>query len=288
MRNIDIISMKDIKPLFMWAGGKSKMISKYLPHMPKEIKTYSEPFFGGGAMYIHVQQNFSPEKCYINDLNEGIIEIYRSVKNNVHDFIEVLKDFDRKYIPLSKEDRKKLYYEIRRQHAYEYQDWSKIRESATLYFLIKTGFNGIWQINQNTNNRYGTPSGLLNQKESCFDFDNILEWNKLLQNTEISCGDWKQCPFGVFTFFDPPYRDSFTKYGTGWGDAEFEELISVSREKEGLVFICNRDDGTDWIEKRSEGYSIEKFPITYTAGRRKKTEDGFEAKPAIEVLMIKR
>ena len=28
------------------------------------------------------------------------------------------------------------------------------------------------------------------------------------------------------------------------------------------------------------------FPVTYTAGRRKRTEDGFEAKKAIEILMI--
>ena len=283
-----ILNMKAIKPLFMWAGGKNKMIKNYLAHMPEKVSEYSEPFFGGGAMYIYIQQNFAPEKCYINDSNEGIIEIYRSIKNNAEGFIEILKKYDKKYIPLSKEDRKKLYYEVRLEHAYDYQKWSKLEESAALYFLMKTGFNGLWQINQNTNNRYGTPSGLLEQKETCFDYDNILEWNKLLQNTEIFCGDWKGCPYGDFTFFDPPYRDSFTKYGTGWGDKESEELIDLSRNKEGLVFICNRDDGTQWINDRSENYSIKTFPIVYTAGRRKKTDDGFKAKAAIEVLMIKK
>ena len=62
--------MKVIKPLFMWAGGKNKMIKNYLAHMPEKVSTYSEPFFGGGAMYIYMQQNFAPEKCYINDTNE--------------------------------------------------------------------------------------------------------------------------------------------------------------------------------------------------------------------------
>lgn len=277
-----------IAPLFMWAGGKNKMIKNYLQHMPGSVVSYSEPFFGGGAMYIYVQQRYSPEKCYINDSNEGIVEIYRSVKENVEEFISYLKGYDDRYMPLDKEGRKKLYYEIRHEHAYDYQKWSKVEESAALYFLMKTGFNGIWQINNNTNGRFGTPSGLLKQKTSCFDFDNIIAWNGLLQNTEISCGDWKGCPSGDFCFFDPPYRDSFTKYGTGWGDREFEELIDVARGIQGNVFICNRDDGTDWIEKRGDGYEIVKFPITYTAGRRKKTEDGFVAKAATEVLMIKR
>ena len=31
---------------------------------------------------------------------------------------------------------------------------------------------------------------------------------------------------------------------------------------------------------------IIRFDITYTAGRRKKTEDGFEAKKAVEILML--
>ena len=279
--------MKVVKPLFMWAGGKNKMIKNYLAHMPEKVSTYSEPFFGGGAMYIYVQQHFAPEKCYINDSNEGIVEIYKSVKSDPLGFIEILKEYDKKFIPLSKEDRKKLYYEIRLEHAYDYQKWTKLQESAALYFLMKTGFNGIWQINQNTNNRFGTPSGLLTQKETCFDYDNILEWNKLLQNTEILCGDWKHCPYSEFTFFDPPYRDSFTKYGTGWGDTELEELIDNSRYVDGLVFICNRDDGTQWINNRATNYSVTKFPITYTAGRRKKTTTGFQAKAATEVLMIK-
>lgn len=276
-----------IKPLFMWAGGKNKLISKYLPHLPKNIKTYSEPFFGAGAMYLWVQENLKPEKCYINDINEGIIRIYRSIQQDPERFIEHLKQYDSIYMPLSKEERKKYFYKVRTEHAFEYSDWDQFKEAATLYFLMKTGFNGIWQINKNTNFRFGTPSGLLNQKTSVFDYQNILEWHKLLQNTEILCGDWSDCPSGDFTFIDPPYRDSFTNYGTGWGDKEAKNLIEVSRQTQGLVFLCNRDDNTGWIENHSQGYEVYKFPITYTAGRRKKLETGYEAKPAIEVLMVK-
>ena len=89
------------KPLFMWAGGKKKMIANYLPHMPESVTQYSEPFFGGGAMYIHVQKTYKPEKCFISDTNEGIIEIYRSIKANPEEFKKYLKYFDSKYIPLS-------------------------------------------------------------------------------------------------------------------------------------------------------------------------------------------
>jgi DNA adenine methylase len=279
--------MKDIKPLFMWAGGKNKMIKNYIPYLPQNLKTYSEPFFGGGAMYIYVQQKYSPQTCYINDSNIGIINIYRSIQSDPAHFIDSLAQYEQEYLPLSKPLRKKMYYRVRHEHAYNFSEWSTIQEAATLYFLMKTGFNGIWQINRNTNDRFGTPSGLLNQKDELFDPKNIMAWNGLLQNTEILCGDWKLCPFSDFTFCDPPYRDSFTKYGTGWGDSEFEELIQISGQKAGTIFICNRDDGTDWIQKRSQGFSLQKFSITYTAGRRKKTENGFSAKPATEILLYR-
>ena len=276
------------KPLFMWAGGKTKVLKFYEEHMPESVKEYSEPFFGGGAMYLHVQQRYKPERCFISDTNEGITNLYRSVKEDLEPFVETLKKLEAKYIPMSKEDRKKFYYETRRKHAYEYEGWGKTKEAAVLYFLMKTGFNGIWQINNNTNGRFGTPSGLLNQKTAVFDYDNIKSWNRLLQNTEIVCGDWTLCPSGDFNFIDPPYRSSFTSYGTEWNDESLEALIEATRSKPGTSFICNRCDGTDWLERRSEGYQMIKFPIKYTAGRRKKTEDGYEAKEATEVLMIKK
>ena len=41
-----------MKPLFMWAGGKKKLLKKYEPHLPQDFDTYVEPFLGGGAMFI--------------------------------------------------------------------------------------------------------------------------------------------------------------------------------------------------------------------------------------------
>ena len=40
---------------------------------------------------------------------------------------------------------------------------------------MKTGFNGVWQVNRNTNNKFGTPFGLGNQKTKVYDRD-VLNW----------------------------------------------------------------------------------------------------------------
>jgi DNA adenine methylase len=75
------------KPLFIWAGGKNKMLKHYLPIMPKQVDTYVEPFFGGGAMFCHIVQNYQPKKLVINDVNADIVRIYNSIKNNLPEFL---------------------------------------------------------------------------------------------------------------------------------------------------------------------------------------------------------
>ena len=173
---------------------------------------------------------------------------------------------------------------MRTENAEDYLKWSSHEESVVLYFLMKTGFNGIWQINKNTNGRYGKPSGLLNQKDSVYDKENLKEWSYVLNSTDsvITSGDWKEVPMGDFTFYDPPYRDSFADYNTKFPDSETEELIRRV-ENNNNVWLCNRDSGDMFFENRRA--SLKKFPITYTAGRRKKTENGFSAKKATEILL---
>jgi len=277
-------------PLFIWAGGKNKMLKHYKPFMPKNVNTYCEPFFGGGAMYVHVLKHYSPNELIINDVNSDIVRIYKTIKSDCDSFVKVLDEMSAEYLPLTKAERKDYYYSLRHKHAYDYVSWDSTKEAAVLYFLMKTGFNGIYQVNINTNNRYGTPSGLLNQRTKVYDKDVVEWWNKALQNTQIFSGDWKDCVSYVedkednFVFLDPPYRGSFTSYGQEFTDNDQLDLINyVDKNEHTRVFLCNRDIGDDFYEKNN--LKINKFPVTYTAGRRKKTDDGFAAKPATEILL---
>ena len=90
-----------MKPLFIWAGGKNKMLKHYKPFMPKKINTYCEPFFGGGAMFIHVVQNYDPKYLIINDINSDIVRIYRSIKDNCAEFTSLMDEMSKEYLPLS-------------------------------------------------------------------------------------------------------------------------------------------------------------------------------------------
>ena len=307
-----------MKPLFMWAGGKKKMLKKYEPYLPKTFDRYIEPFFGGGAMFIWAYNQNPDAKFVINDVNEGIISIYREIKNNFDEFEARLIELSSEYLPLRKEFqpdkklrkqlerdwnrdweelyehhpcRRYFYFKLRHEHAYKYKDWTKAKEAATLYFLMKTGFNGIWQVNNNTNRRFGTPFGLGNQTIHVYDHKVLKWWHKALQNTEILCGDYedvvsKWATKDSFVFMDPPYRDSFTQYNTDFHDKEQERVISSlehCKKVGALGWLTNRDCGDDFFTSRWD--HILYFDVTYTAGRRKKTEDGYQAKPATEVLL---
>jgi len=314
-----------MNPLFMWAGGKNKMIKKYQPYLPLNFDSYIEPFLGGGAMLVWAFENIKEcEKFYVNDINDGIIGIYEAVKSDLGVFSKHLHDLNDSFIRLQKPDakgladekilekkygfgsglkdwkkifqeqpsRRSFYYHQRDIHAFDFQNISRTNEAALLYFLMKTGFNGIWQTNKSLNGRFGTPCGLLNQKTSFFSEDDLQDWYNLLQRCEITCDDFRACERNfsdnAFCFIDPPYRGCFTNYSQKSDDEFQKDVIDFfikSKKINGNSMLCNRELGDGFFEHHLAGFDIHKFDVTYTAGRRKHVSDGFEAKKAIEILI---
>ena len=62
-----------------------KIIDKLKMYVPIEFDTYYEPFIGGGAVLFHLQ----PKKAVINDYNEDLINLYRCIKENLDELIEI-------------------------------------------------------------------------------------------------------------------------------------------------------------------------------------------------------
>lgn len=288
-----------MKPLYMWAGGKNKMIPKYQvsPGIPYSgYDTYVEPFFGGGAMMIHIYENNPNIRRFVlNDINPEIVGLYHAIKNHVAEFIRIVDSYAAQYLPMTHADRKAFYYATRKEYSTNYQGWGTTEESAILYFLMKTAFNGIWQSTKEANGRFCTPCGLLNHKGSVYDKDNVMEWNRFLQKVDIYSGDWQDCVKKVndekaLFFFDPPYRDSFTQYNQVFSDQQHLDLIDFCKTADlagNLVMYCNRDAGDDFYTKNQGQLNINYYDITYTAGRRATDEKSGNksAKSAVEVLL---
>lgn len=64
-----------MNPIIKWPGGKSREINKIISLIPK-YKRYVEPFFGGGALFFHLQPSISA----INDISEALMQYYRLIK----------------------------------------------------------------------------------------------------------------------------------------------------------------------------------------------------------------
>lgn len=64
-----------MKTIIKWPGGKGGEINKFINLIP-EYDRYIEPFFGGGAVYFHIE----PKKAIINDISQSLMMFYKLVK----------------------------------------------------------------------------------------------------------------------------------------------------------------------------------------------------------------
>lgn len=74
-----------MKPLIKWPGGKSSEISEIERLFP-QYKRYIEPFFGGGAVFFHLQ----PKNAAINDVSESLMQYYSLLKNQDKQLYDLL------------------------------------------------------------------------------------------------------------------------------------------------------------------------------------------------------
>ena len=72
--------------IIKWPGGKSREIDMIKDLIPEEFDRYIEPFFGGGALYFHL----NPRRAAINDLSAPLMNFYRQVKGQTFELKSLL------------------------------------------------------------------------------------------------------------------------------------------------------------------------------------------------------
>ncbi len=218
------------KPFLKWAGGKAQLLEQIIEHLPPELKLgkiqrYVEPFVGGGALFFHVAQAYEIDEFYISDVNEELILVYKTIKQNVHELIPLLHSMERKYHRLTPNRQKEYFYSVRFElnenrpsiNYNEYND-SWVERTAQIIFLNRTCYNGLFRVN--SRGEFNVPFGKYKNPLICSE-ENLRSVSELLQRTEIRLGDFSDCECFVdastFVYFDPPYRPisktaSFTSY----------------------------------------------------------------------------
>lgn len=223
---------KIAKPFLKWAGGKTQLITEIERVLPNEIKnskfTYVEPFVGSGAILFWMLNNFPKmEKAVINDINEDLINTYKTIANNPKELISILEILQNEYhsLELKTEEKKEYYYQKR--ETYNKREIEQSGQAALFIFLNRTCFNGLYRVNKN--NGFNVPMGSYKTPMIC-DHKNILAVSNVLKKVEILSGDYEQTlnysKENSLFYFDPPYKplsetSSFNSYAKDeFGDNE--------------------------------------------------------------------
>jgi DNA adenine methylase len=225
------------RPFLKWAGGKSRLIAQYQPHLPTSIDTYYEPFLGGGALFFHLQ----PQHAILSDINPELINVYICVRDSVEDVIAKLEHH-------AAHHSRTHYYQVR-------SDVPKLptEKAARLIYLNKTCFNGLYRVN--TQGDFNVPMGQYKNPKIC-DPDLLKSASIALQKAVILEQPFsqilKRSPSPKdFVYFDPPYyplskTSNFTAYSrSAFTEAEQIELRDtfVKLSEQGVkVALSNSDN----------------------------------------------
>jgi len=243
-------------PFVKWAGGKRQLLQHINNRLPVKYDRYIEPFVGGGAVFFELQ----PEVAFINDINRGLINAYRRIKEKPDDFMIQVSILDENV----KDGQKDYFYKVREKYNDKIMKEEYDVELAALFvFLNKHCFNGLYRVNG---------KGLFNvpynnsTRVSCSKED-IEAVSKCLQDVTILEGDFQvACDIakaGDFVFIDSPYAplnptsfDSYTKEGFDIESHTRLAAVFSDLDKRGCYCMLTNHN-TDFINDLYKDYKRE-------------------------------
>ena len=244
------------KPFIKWVGGKGQLLSeiraKYPSKLGDKINKYAEPFIGGGAVLFDILNSHQLNEVYIGDINKELIYTYTTIRDNVDELIELLREYEQEYLVSDEEARKAIYYAKRdRYNEVKTFQYNTVELSALFIFLNKTCFNGIYRVN--SKGAFNVPQG--SYKNPCIcDRENLLAVSQKLSDVKIVWGDYTLSSNFIdentFVYFDPPYRPltttaNFTSYTKdGFNDEsqiELARFIDKLGERGAYIVASNSD-----------------------------------------------
>lgn len=189
---VGLAQQRAIKPFLKWAGGKTRLLNRILPHVPVQFENYHEPFLGGGAMFFAVRERMRGT-AHLHDLNEVLINVWQRVQEDPAGLLEALGWYH-------ENDSKDFYYEQRAA-----QPETLLGQAARFIYLNQTAWNGLWRVNRL--GAFNVPWG--DRPFRGIDDDVLHATSDALIGATITAGDFRQTlekpQIGDFVYLDPPY-----------------------------------------------------------------------------------
>ena len=190
-----------IKPFIRWAGGKSRLLPRILPHVPISIENYYEPFLGGGAVFLACAARASG-RLHVADLNEHLIAAWVAMRDHQSELRPLLDWY------LSN-DSKEFYYEVR-----STIPLGLVERAARFLYLNGVSWNHLWRENSRTG-AMNVPWG--DRRFKVIDDATMKTIGSVLARADIVAADFREVLIGAkrgdFVYLDPPYLPIYTQPG---------------------------------------------------------------------------
>lgn len=232
-----------LSPILKWVGGKRQLLSEIIPLIDESCDNYVEPFIGGGAVLFRLQ----PKKAIINDYNTELINVYRTVRDDLDGLVALLKKHE-------KYNSSDYYYEVRAlDRTPDFDKMSNSEKAARIIYLNKTCYNGLYRVN--SLGQFNSPYGKYKNPNIVNEVV-LRAISKYLNGNEISIrsGDYKDVLNDIeknsFVYLNPPYMpisssSSFTGYTEG--GFGYDKQVELKEEcdklnSKGVHFLQSNSD----------------------------------------------
>ena len=233
-----------------YPGGKTRavnMIQKYLPH----TGTIYSPFFGGGAVELHMASAFGI-KIVACDNFEPLINFWICTQKNP----DKVKQYASEYYPISRERYREAEKTMYNRSASPY------RRASALFVINRSSYYGRIRGGFSAQHRFTVSS-----------IDRLTRIN--LENLSFSpASDWlrfiKKVPKNGFLFLDPPYFQVGQQlYGTNNSCFDHAKLAAELLKRKRWI-LCYNDD--PYIRQLYSGCVVRKVSWAYGCGAKKSSE----------------
>lgn len=222
-----------------WVGGKRLLIHRLLDYLPPDYQTkkYHEPFAGAANLFFRL----APLSANLSDLNEHLIESYKSVRDN-HTTVAAYLQSHRQ------NNSEEYYYKVR--ELYNRSSFGPA-QAARFIYLNRTCFNGVFRVN--TSGKFNVPYG--NKRNPLFPTrTELARVSAVLTRTRLFVASYENALERVnkseFVYLDPPYpplngTSFFTHYTRDRFDDRDQERLAASvrdlHERGALFLMTNAD-----------------------------------------------
>ena len=268
------------KPFLKWLGGKTQIIDKIIPKIPKEINNYHEPFLGGGSVLFAVlslqkqQQITIKNKIYAYDINKNLINVYKNIQNNKDELYKLINLYIKEYnsingllinrnstsIEEAKTSKESYYYWIR--NKYNNMDKDTIECSALFMIINKLCFRGMYREGPSG---YNVPYGHYKNTPTIISQEELNNISDLIKNVKFMFSNFndslKNVEKGDFVYLDPPYAPetpkSFVGYVYDGFNSKTHQLLFDEIKKLNEIKFIMSNSKVDLVTKNFTEYNCE-------------------------------